>query len=995
MAITLTYTGAGTGATPHALHTLGVLQIQGQSVERERLGERHTLRLRLEFFARTYRENLTQVDLLRTALKSTVGTLVLTDENGVTRVNRLVHAAPDAEPADGRGPLAGTTMQAVTFEFWWWEVDVAGEGLVCTVAGPSLELALGQVEEFKEGYTAEFYQATAAARRRLGGTVEARGWFSPRVAGAESQALATRRASLQAQRDGLLLVLAEGGETTLTYGTFNRPVRVSRCDVQINQAQDRIEWSFTGSFNRWPADATGVVCDYTVTRRQAPDGAQTGRLAGRITAPTAADARAAVAALRATHFPGTAGAGEATWVLVHTEDTERLGQSGPTTELDQEATTTAELDFADDWKRRNDLRVTFRRVPATGSPPDWQDLGTVEGWAERYATGALEEMRAPRRRTGGALEIRGRWEPDSFADTPAVRRAALLDRRSAWMTEMTARPELELRYGPPGSEGQVFSGRVRVRTFDAVVHEGSWTLEWTLAVEYTVWPNEANYLLLEYQLDEAEDREGGTVTRQFTGRIGAATEAQARAKLTALEGTLCPNTDWVCATRSANVRTVASESGEGAYPAVATVSDGSVFTELSFSVTFRKFTASVVSATCRITPGDDLKAGFVTTTYAGEVTAQGVSEAAAISAAQAKATALGDAQLPFRLNGQQTVTNVQRLATGSFLSTVQFSYAYQAKPGSGTYLEWTVEISTDAAGAKVETVSGYATGSTLVAAEARVTALRNTYAGRLFLSDRSATSKQERVAAATTVLEDRVAFQWTLHVARTQVSAAYTVAIENDYATLERRVTLAGTILGATAADCRLVLPVLRAAAGLTSSPVQTRESTRQQTSERAVPANPGTVPNWTPYPSWGQGTFLAFEFSETHSVPLTGFTQIVSCEVVEETQAGGIRYVEKPLPDGPSVIQNAGWAMGTVTVTGQVSALSRDTCTAWATKCQTALLPAAADTYDHPAQLGWTMGFAPLTDGTPLGAGLNVRLHTLRFSYRRWRPRDGWVEPA
>src|SRR5579872_5184840 len=99
------------------LAKLGVLRILGRSTAREPAEapnrERTTIKCRLDMFQQTYANNAGLIDQLRAALKTQQANLLWQDDGGGTFLNRTVTAAEDDEPEDGRGPLSGTSRQAV------------------------------------------------------------------------------------------------------------------------------------------------------------------------------------------------------------------------------------------------------------------------------------------------------------------------------------------------------------------------------------------------------------------------------------------------------------------------------------------------------------------------------------------------------------------------------------------------------------------------------------------------------------------------------------------------------------------------------------------------------------------------------------------------------------------------------------------------------------------------------------------------------------------
>src|SRR5207245_10690242 len=62
----------------------------------------------------------------------------------------------------------------------------------------------------------------------------------------------------------------------------------------------------------------------------------------------------------------------------------------------------------------------------------------------------------------------------------------------------------------------------------------------------------------------------------------------------------------------------------------------------------------------------------------------------------------------------------------------------------------------------------------------------------------------------------------------------------------------------------------------------------------------------------------VALQFAESYVALLTGVAGILECEVTEQLQYSGDRIVEKPIPDGVSIMQKVGIVPGRRVVTAR-----------------------------------------------------------------------------
>ena len=132
---------------------------------------------------------------------------------------------------------------------------------------------------------------------------------------------------------------------------------------------------------------------------------------------------------------------------------------------------------------------------------------------------------------------------------------------------------------------------------------------------------------------------------------------------------------------------------------------------------------------------------------------------------------------------------------------------------------------------------------------------------------------------------------------------------------------------------------------------------------------------------SAGAGSvFESMDFSVTYISLFTGVTGILECEVTEDVLYSGNRNVEKMIPDGPSIIQQAGTTLGARAVSARCRATTRSAADAWVRTMRTALLASqngsGVQAYEDPARVSTRYGFLPQTAGVVNGGGANVTVY-------------------
>jgi hypothetical protein len=509
-------------------------------------------------------------------------------------------------------------------------------------------------------------------------------------------------------------------------------------------------------------------------------------------------------------------------------------------------------------------------------------------------------------------------------------------------------------------------------------------VEWSLSAGFTRFPNESDYALCEFQLTTRENKIEGTVILVLSGRIGAPSPEAAREKLGRLRGQLIPS-GYVQISDNADDHRIDCEQNHSSPDQ--DQGDGPSYIQLTFNEEWQKTAGDVLTWTLRISDDDDVKSCFIRTTYAGTVQAKAGSIADAFTTAKAKAQDLGDGKYPFQI--RSNITENERLfqtSGGVVFVTVEFSYEYQRK-GDKTYTEVTSELSVDTFGLTTENVSGTIVAPTLAAAQAAYnTNIRNTtaYADALILNERTPTLAQQRLADGTTELDrqdERFAFSFQVLRAKTATSMSYTIEPHSDLQTLEKKTVVRGTIRAASKDAANAFLDQFLNGLG---------DLGKKLESDRPVEYQRGPAVNGTGNPE----VFIALHFTETFIALLTGVSGILECEVTEQIQYSGDRIVEKPIPDGVSIMQKVGIVPGRRVVNARAVATTETAALTWVKKMRTQLLTgtgANAEKYEAPPQVSTTFRFLPQTDGTPRGNGANVRLYECQGTFTETLPEYGY----
>lgn len=945
-----------------ALHELARhLQILGQTSAREPAEapqrERRTVRVRLEFREDAYLHNAQLVEQVRTALRTPLTTLKWQDEAGPKYCERWVIVGDDDQP-EGENAW-GTHGQSLVFSFHYFIHTLTTNCLPATIRrqpnGATLDL--GAILKWGETIDVERFHDQRDPRRKVMATLAISGRFQ----GNTLASLDDCRAGLFTAKDALVAELVAGTAFRLTYGVagalkFDQVVRVQKFTADVDQVTHSLEWQLTALFTKTPGEDNYAWLEYDVVARETKsEGIVTLGLRGRVGASSETKARTALQEL----YTGPASLIPSGYVQTSTETTPHAVKSA-------DGTAFTELLFDLEWRDTTTLPLVFRKA---GGATD-RDLGVVEKFSARRSTDFFDPLRSHRRRVGGVVNASGKI---ILADTLTVeaKQAELKVRKETLDAELVTKASIELSYG--GADGIFPTRTVRVVDWDCQINRLRNCLEWSLSCAHTVFPNESDYALCEFRVGTRENKMEGTVNRTLSGFIGAPTLEAAQDRLTRLraavigEGYVQIGDDPV----ASNVSLESDRNGNDANDQ----GDGTTFIRLDFSDEWQKVTGDLLTWALRITDQDDVKSGYVRTTYAGAVTARGATLEAATLTAETQAETLGAGKYPFLVSSNVTVNErLFQTSGGVVFVTVEFSYEYQRK-GARVYLEVQAERGVDAFGRTTETVSGFVAAGTFTLAQAAYqTDVRAAYATRLLLNERTPTLSQQSLAGVTGAAQfDRYSFAFTVHVPKTSTETAveYSVRTTSDLQNLVQTSSVSGRIFAANRALADTLLDTLLEELNL-GTPSGTRE--RHESHQRGPRVAGGGAVD----------AFLGLDFTETYVTRLTGLAGVLECEVTEMIRHSGTRWAEKPLPGGASLFQDTGTAPGQRQVSGRVRGTTETACLAWARKCRSLLVTGA---YEEPPVITTTFRFLPRTDGTPRGEGADVLVYEASFTFSEWLP--------
>jgi hypothetical protein len=671
--------------------------------------------------------------------------------------------------------------------------------------------------------------------------------------------------------------------------------------------------------------------------------------------------------------------------------------------------------------------LTATCTPTTGAPVN---LGSVFRFKEGYQVEHFSKLVDPREHIGGTVTMTGEFLGD-MSMTLANRRAALTSTKNAWIVSMLKK-DCRIQYG------SVFDQTVRIAAFDADIDQATSKVVWSLTGFWTKFPNETGYAVVEYTVGTKLTSEG-ELTLSFSGTVKAETEIRATTKLAAIRTAILAANGFTTFMRKgadSNAKTVSTSQYD---QQDADSGDGSAFTELSFSEEYSKQDPDYLTWSLTVDDQEDVSSGLLTRTYSGSVSAgytgatKGVTNAdKAYSLAVDQARSLGDNKHDVKMTGsiKRDDHTLKRDGIREF-TKLNFSFSYRIR-GSRIYMEAKTDVHTQAFGEDTESVSGFIVGPSDASIASAYSVIRSAYSARLVRNEVTAWSKnmirngsstgltsndfspsalfrfQQSGAANAdsgyTTLVHRYDFQFEALKAKPTGTYAikYGIQIAKEIRTLTKTIQVNGTMFGTEALMQAAVdesegnkLDELFGYLNLGVSLTRTRTVDREFA--------PG-IPDVNDH----DGTGVGVNFSETFESAITGYDQILECEVNEDIVFSGVRNVIQALPDRAAIIQQCGITEARRTLSGSVTAATETIALKWIKRQQaTPYIPAATiddatgvpdvpaveDRYQEPVKIKVGYVFVPLTDGEVRGEeGQGAKLVKATFEFSEIIPNYEYV---
>lgn len=286
-----------------ALHNIGTVALMEESAEYVPAdsAQRRTVRLtfRIDVWLQSFTDNRAKMVEVQAALNTQNAVLKVTQltiptqplSSEVTLYDQTSRIVSHNFPSDINE--WGTTHQRILVTFEVAKHDLVTNTLTANFgAGP---IVMGTVTKWKERLVAKRVDVMRSIRENVEGEVVATGEFL----GNMSQTLADRRTTLATLKEAWLNGMNQKSGT-LVYGTFfNKVVKMEDINCDIDQATERLAWSFTAKYTRFPNEAGYAFAEYEVSNRK---DSETGdlflTLSGRIMAESLVRATAKLDAVR-------------------------------------------------------------------------------------------------------------------------------------------------------------------------------------------------------------------------------------------------------------------------------------------------------------------------------------------------------------------------------------------------------------------------------------------------------------------------------------------------------------------------------------------------------------------------------------------------------------------------------------------------------------------------------------------------------------------------
>lgn len=590
-------------------------------------------------------------------------------------------------------------------------------------------------------------------------------------------------------------------------------------------------------------------------------------------------------------------------------------------------------------------------------------LGSIWTWKEDYRVGRYSEYRSIRERTSGVVTFTGEIPSDPEL-TPDQRRLYLFREKDKLDLNVN-NSDGRLQYYCQGNT--FFDRTVKVDAWTCEVDQAAYVLRYSCTASYTKFPDEEGYAGADFTASVGQDRESGDDVLSLSGRIMAASESLALAKLEVVRTSMMANgfSTSGCVRKDQTSRHVNAD-------------DGADFIELAFQEQYRKRSSEILAYAMNISSSDDARSGFVQYAYQGSVTASGSTYTTAYAAALAKAELLGKSKYPVMLSarigvGERQLTNAEK----EFVR-LEFSYDYLAK-GTHVFVELATQNSNDTFGEDTQRVSGFVAAPTMTECEAiyqaSVKAPLQAYIIRREGKTTSSSTYKESSGGVSQTLEGRLDFDLDVYKPKATgtLNIAYVLDVDFDYVGLKKIVTVSS---GRFVSDSASMLAALNGTTGnaLDGFLLSLGINGQLVRSKRSGMYNK----------QGSHSELTGVSFDCQYVCKLSNSQQIVQVELSEEITYTGTRWQFRPTPDGTSVPQNCGTQEGSRTLSGSITGATETACRAMLAQITNMPFPGATPTYRYtsPPRISTAWEMLPLETPTFSNRASNAVLCKLSFQF-------------
>jgi hypothetical protein len=638
------------------------------------------------------------------------------------------------------------------------------------------------------------------------------------------------------------------------------------------------------------------------------------------------------------------------------------------------------------------LKMTFKKTGATGPA---KDMGIVSGWKDGFKSKRFHDLHSDLETVMGELSASGEFLANPN-DALTARRVYLATKKAELDTALQGN-DGTLTFGP---SGQFMNRVVKCDAWTCEVNQAATKITWSLTASYVLFPDSSGFAGAEFKVASNEDKETGEKTLAVEGKVIGSTKALALAKFEALRAAMLEANGF---TEANLINTSLTDTMFNPPDATA----ANVFVEVAFAYNYRKRAANIMSYTLVVSDKEDEASGMIARTYSGSVTATSSTEDAAYDAAAAKARELGEDKLPFKVSS--TITRNDRktaVGTQEFVR-VEFSFEYKTK-AERIYIEIRSESSSETFGDNTSRVSGFVAAKSFATARAVYQEqVKAAYSGMLIRSEQTQEIKLKIEQGATTskfsgtgkydTLEAGFEFGFSAYTPRTDGnwSIKYALSVDKNFTSLRKVSSVRGQFFGSPAEISAAIsetggnaLDTFLAALNLGSVTQSSRSASHEKLGT--------SIDNAT-----------VVEFSQSFESAIAVADQIIQCQVREEIEYSGTRWVFQSIPNGADIAQNCGIERGGRVITGSVVASNETAAMAWIKKQNPA--NSASVFYNFPTGIGggdnpatryflrpkierdWD--FVALSEGVARGNGANGSVFKASFTFAEALPNFPYTE--